>query len=161
MAYFLVRVVVTLVSKILGASGTFEGPLSCVNSLMDLDKKMPLKHKTKEISLLTTHLPAVFVTEHLVLVAEVTFVKILAKVDVSVHPHVVAAAVVVAVVLAAVTADVSLLTTRPHSPQHVTLLDLRGLGRRPDPVQSQDVSVVAVGVRNVHPTILELDDSKN
>ena len=99
-----------------------------------------------------------FVTEHLV--AEVTFVKILAKVDVSVHPHVVAAAVVVAVVLAAVTADVSR-PHRPHSPQHVTLLDLRGLGRRPDPVQSQDVSVVAVGVRNVHPTILELDDSKN
>ena len=96
-----------------------------------------------------------FVTEHLV--AEVTSVKILAKVDVSVHPHVVAAAVVVAVVLTAVTTDVSLLTTRPHSPQHVTLLDLRGLGRRPDPVQCQDV--VTVCVRYVLPTILSLDDS--
>ena len=87
------------------------------------------------------------------LVAELAVVQILAEVDVPVHPHVVAGGVV----FAAVHADVSLLPARPHRPQHVTLLKLRGLGRRPDAVQRQDV--VAVGVRNVLPTILSLDNS--
>ena len=84
---------------------------------------------------------------------ELAIVEILSEVDVSVHPHVVAGGVV----LAAVHTDVALLTARPHRPQHVTLLDLRGLGRRPDPVQCQDV--VTVCVRYVLPTILSLDDS--
>ena len=85
--------------------------------------------------------------------AELAVVEVFAEVNVSVHPHVVAGGVV----LAAVHADVSLLTSRTHRPQHVTLLDLRGLGRRPDPVQSKNV--VTVGVRDVLPTILSLDDS--
>ena len=147
------RVVVTPVSKVLGASGTFEGPFSCVNSLMGLDKKFDIeKYKTKKISLPRTHLPDMFVRE--LLVAELAVVEVLAEMDVPVHPHVVAGGVV----LAAVHADVALLTARTHRPQHVTLLDLRGLGRRPDPVQSQDV--VTVCIRNVLPTILSLDDSK-
>ena len=88
------------------------------------------------------------------LVTELAVVQVLAEVDVPVHPHVVAGGVV----LAAVHADVPLLPARTHWPQHVALLKLRGLGRGPDAVQRQDV--VAVGVRNVLPTILSLDNSK-
>ena len=150
-AYFLVRVVVTPVSKVLGASGTFEGPFSCVNSLMGLDKKFDIK-KYKKISLPRTHLPDMFVRE--LLVAKLAVVEVLAEVDVPVHPHVVAGGVV----LAAVHADVALLPARPHRPQHVALLDLPGLGRRPDAVQRQDV--VAVGVGDVLATILRLNNPR-
>lgn len=88
------------------------------------------------------------------LVAELAVVEVLAEVDVPVHPHVVAGGVV----LAAVHADVALLAPRPHWPQHVALLELPGLGRRPDAVQGQDV--VAVGVGDVLATILRLDNSR-
>ena len=88
------------------------------------------------------------------LVTELAVVEVLAEVDVPVHPHVVAGGVV----LAAVHADVALLAARPHGPQHVTLLELSGLGRGPDAVQGQDV--VAVGVGDVLATILRLDNSR-
>ena len=85
---------------------------------------------------------------------ELAVVQVLAQVDVPVHPHVVAGGVV----LAAVHTDVSLLSSRPHWPQHVTLLHLPSLRRRPDAVQGQDV--VAVGVGDVFAAILSLDNSR-
>ena len=85
---------------------------------------------------------------------ELAVVEVLAQVDVPVHPHVVAGGVV----LAAVHTNVSLLSSRSHWPQHVTLLDLPSLGRRPDAVQGQDV--VAVGVGDILATILSLDNSR-
>ena len=88
------------------------------------------------------------------LVAELAVVEVLAEVDVPVHPHVVAGGVV----LAAVHADVALLAARTHRPQHVALLELPGLGRRPDAVQGKDV--VTVGVGDVLATILRLDNSR-